>query len=73
MLQLDKTQPVSWQIRNVGLRTGITASLENVSDRNNTFHELNANDETRGNISDNASELLIPGTHFDRPAHTHDS
>ena len=30
-----------------GERIGITASFENVSKRNNTLHELNANDETR--------------------------
>ena len=31
-----------------GERIGVIASSENVSERNNTFHELNANDETRG-------------------------
>ena len=31
-----------------GEHIGITASLENVSDWNNIFHELNANDDTWG-------------------------
>ena len=47
-----------------GERIGITASFENVSERNNTFHELNANDGTRGNIPVEVSELSVPRTHF---------
>ena len=31
-----------------GERMGITASFENVSEKNKTFHEINVNDETRG-------------------------
>ena len=51
----------------------ITASFENVSERNNTFHALNVNDETRKNITDEVSELSVLGTHFDRQSHTHHS
>ena len=40
-----------------GERIWITASFENVSERNNTLHVLNANDETRRNIPDEVSEL----------------
>ena len=40
----------------LGERVGIIASFENVSERNNTFHELNTNDETRVNIADEVSE-----------------
>ena len=54
-----------------GERIGITASFANVSERNNTFHELNANDETRENIPDEVKKLSVPGTHFDRQPHTH--
>ena len=60
------------QIRNVGTY-GITASFENVSDGSNTFYELNANDETRGNIPDEVSEFPVPETHFDRQSHTDNS
>ena len=42
-----------------GKHTGIITSFENVSDRNNAFHETNANNET-GNIPDWASGLLVP-------------
>ena len=50
---------------------GVTASFEIVSERNNTFHELNTNDETRGNIPDKLSDLSVPKTHFDWQSHTH--
>ena len=50
---------------------GITSSFENLSERNDTFHESNANDETRGNIPDEATELSVPRTHFDRQLYTH--
>ena len=56
-----------------GERIGITASFENVSERNNTFHELNANDGTRGNIPFEVNELSVPRTHFDRQPHAHHS
>ena len=52
-------------------RTGITASFENMSERNNTFHEVNANDETMGNIPDEVSELSVSRSHFDRQSRTH--
>ena len=44
---------------------GISAFFENVFERNNTFHELNANEETRRNIPDKVSELSVPRSHFD--------
>ena len=50
----------------LGEQFGITACFENVSDKNNMFHGLNANDETRGNILDEVSEFLVVKTHFDR-------
>ena len=49
-----------------GERMGIAASFKNVSERNNTFHEFNANDETRGIIPDKISDFSVPGVHFDR-------
>ena len=49
---------------------GITASFKNVSKRNNVFRELNANDDTRGKIQDNVSELPVSGTYFDRQSHS---
>ena len=52
-------------------RIGITASFENVSERNNTIYVLITNDETQKNISDEVSVLTVPGTHFDRQPHTH--
>ena len=48
----------------------IAAPFENVSQRNNTFHELNVNDETRRNIPGEVSESLLPRTHFDPGNHT---
>ena len=54
-----------------GQRIGVTASLENVSERYNTFHELSTDDETRGNIRDKVSELSVPRIRFDRQSHTH--
>ena len=53
-----------------GGRIGIAASLENASERNNAFHELNANDQTRRNNSDEVSKLSVSGTLFDRQPHT---
>ena len=50
-------------------RIGITGSFENVFERNNTFDELNVNDETVRNIPDEESELCVPGMHFDRQPH----
>ena len=54
-----------------GEHVGINASFENASGNNNITHVSNANDETRHNIPDEVSELSVPGTHFDRQAHTH--
>ena len=54
-----------------GERVGITASFENVSEKNNTQHVLNMNDGTRNNIPDEVNEFSVPGTHFDRQPHTH--
>ena len=52
-------------------RVGINASFENASRNNDTLDVSNVNDETRHNIPDRVSELLVPETHFDRQAHTH--
>ena len=52
-------------------RLGNTASFENVSDRNNTLHVLNTNDETRNIIPDEVNELSVPETHFNREPYTH--
>ena len=50
----------------------ISAPFENVSERNNTLHVFNINDETRNIIPGELSELsVIPGTHLDRLPHTH--
>ena len=50
---------------------GINASSENASGNNNTLGVSNVYDETRHNIPDEVSELLVPETHFDRQSHTH--
>ena len=50
---------------------GINTFFENASGENNTLGVSNVNDETRHNIPDEVSELPVPGTHFDREAHTH--
>ena len=52
-------------------RIGINASFENASRNNDTLDESNVNDETRHNIPDEVSELLVPETHFNRQPHTH--
>ena len=54
-----------------GEQVRITASSENVSERNNTFHQLNVNDETRGYIPDKLSEFPVPETQSDRKSHAH--
>ena len=53
-----------------GEHIGINAPFENASGNNNILHVSNVNDETRHNIPDEVSELLVPETHFDRQAHT---
>ena len=45
-------------------QVGINASFENASDNNNTLGVSNVNDETRRNITDEVSELSVPGTRF---------
>ena len=45
---------------------GINASFENASRNDDTLGVSNVNDETRHNIPDEVSELLLPETHFDR-------
>ena len=50
---------------------GIIASFENASGNNNTLGVTNVKDETRHNIPDEANELSVPETPFDRPSHTH--
>ena len=50
---------------------GITASFENVSEKNKIMHVLNTNNETQSKILDEVSELSVPGTHFDRQLRTH--
>ena len=50
---------------------GIDPPFENASENNNTLNTTNINDETRHNINDKASELSVPGTHFDRQPQTH--
>ena len=56
-----------------GEHMGTTASFETetFSDRNNTLHDLNVNDETRGNTSDEVGDVSIPRTPFDRQSHAH--
>ena len=56
-----------------GEQVGITAAFENISERNNTLHVLNVNEETRNNIPDEVSELSVRGTHYDLQSHTHHS
>ena len=53
-----------------GEHIGITCSLENASDGENTIHDFDANDETCGNIPDEIDEILVSKTHFDRQSHS---
>ena len=62
-----------WAFSERGEHRGITASFESISERNNTFHELNVNDETRGNVLVELNELSVPRTHFDPQSNTHHS
>ena len=54
-----------------GEHVGITAPFENGSGNNNVLHISIMNDETRNNIPDEISELLVPETRFDRQTHAH--
>ena len=53
-----------------GKHVEINAFFENASENNNI---CNGNDETRNNIPNEASELSVPETPFDRQTHTHHS
>ena len=53
-----------------GEHIGFTALFENVSKRNNILHMLSTNDETRENVLDEVSELLVLGSRFDRLPHS---
>ena len=50
---------------------GFNASFENASGNDNTLGVLNVNDETRHDIPDEAIELPVPETCFNRQPHTH--
>ena len=50
---------------------GISTSFENASGNNDTLGVLNVNDETRQNIPDEVSELLVSETRFYWQPHTH--
>ena len=54
-----------------GEQVHIISSFEYLSDSHNTVHELNVNDETRGNIPDEVSDFPVPRTHYDRQLHTY--
>ena len=57
----------------VGEYISFTATFENVSERNITLPVFKTNDETRINIPDDVKGLSVPGTHFYRQPHTHQS
>ena len=50
---------------------GINAYFENASENSNTIGVASINDEARRNSRDGESELLVPGTQFDRQSHIH--
>ena len=50
---------------------GIIASFENISERNNKLHVLNVNNQTRNKTPDEACELSVPRTRFDKQPNTH--
>ena len=54
-----------------GERIGVTASLEILSEKNNTLHVLNTNDGTRRNTPVEVRELSVPGPQLDRQPHIH--
>ena len=56
-----------------GEQVGVTACFENLSDRIDTFHELNMTDETRGYYPNELSESLVSRIYFDRQPHIHHS
>ena len=54
-------------------QAGLTASIENVSDRVITFPELNLTLETQGLNPDKVSKFRVSGTHVDRQPYIHHS
>ena len=54
-------------------RIEIFSPLENVSEKDDILHVMNANDEIRNIIPATASEFPVPGTHFDQQPLTHQS
>ena len=50
---------------------GNNASFENASEGNDALGVSNVNYETRRNITDEVSEMSVPGTHFDQQPHTY--
>ena len=54
-----------------GERIRKTASLENISEKNNTLHVFNTNDQTRNEIPYEVSELPVLGIHSGRQPHAH--
>ena len=67
----DSTSVMASLEREAWGKIGITAPFENLSERNNTVHVLNTNDETLNKVPDEVSELSVPDTYFDRQPHTH--
>ena len=49
----------------------ITPPLGNTSGNKNVIHISKMNDETRNNIPNEVSGLLVPETNFDRQTHTY--
>ena len=58
-------------ISKCGEQIVITAPFENVSERKNTLHVFNTDDETQNIFWDELSEMSVPWTHFDRQPQTH--
>ena len=65
----DATSVMASSEREENIR--VTASFVNLSEKNNTLHVLNTNDETRNKNPDEVSEFSNPDTHFDPQPHTH--
>ena len=54
----------------LGIKIGVTAPFEKVSERNKTLHVSNTDDEIWNKIPNGVNELPVPVTHFDRQPHT---
>ena len=54
-----------------GEHVGITPPFGNTSGNKNVLHISKMNDETRNNIPNEVSGLLVPETNFDRQTHTY--